>query len=477
MTDTSNLALPLIEGAQAQKHVTHNEALRILDTIVQLSVLDRDLNAPPASPSEGQRWIVKASPVPTGAWTSHGNQIAAWQDSAWFFSSPKTGWIAYVVDEGALLAWNGTAWVDALALLSAWQNLSLLGVGTTADAGNPFSAKLNNMLFSAKTVAEGGNGDLRHKLSKESAAKAVSFLFQDNFFGRAEIGLTGDDDLHFKVSPDGSNWIEAITLDRTTGAARFGSQVLLNADIAPAQLTSDQSDYNPAALSGAAVLRLSSDASRAITGLQGGADGRILVLLNVGSNPIALRNESASSAAGNRFALGNDVLLGPCHAFPIIYDTASSRWRGLATEQARPSFSVHRNGVNQTGLATATFTKIQFTTKEFDTNSSFDNTANYRFMPTVAGKYQITFHVMLTILNGGKVVIAAIYKNGAAYKQGVPAPAGTPINSAGAGVSCVLDLNGTTDYVEFYCYHDHGGDDTVFGGPQQTYATGIRVGS
>src|SRR5215210_4937009 len=118
MTDTTNLALPLIEGAQAQKHVTHNEALRILDTLVQLAVLNRDLNAPPASPSEGQRWIVKASPAPTGAWANHGNQVATWQDSTWQFNSPNIGWVAYVVDEGTLLAWNGSAWANALTLLT-----------------------------------------------------------------------------------------------------------------------------------------------------------------------------------------------------------------------------------------------------------------------------------------------------------------------------------------------------------------------
>jgi len=172
MTDTTNLALPLVEGAQAQKHVTHNEALRILDTLVQLAVLDRDLNAPPASPGEGQRWIVNSSPAPTGAWAGHPDEIAAWQDAAWQFSAPKVGWIAYVVDEAALLAWSGTAWVDALATLSVWQNLTLLGIGTSADASNPLSAKLNNTLFTAKTMAEGGSGDLRYKLSKESTAKS-----------------------------------------------------------------------------------------------------------------------------------------------------------------------------------------------------------------------------------------------------------------------------------------------------------------
>ena len=105
MTDTANLGLPCIDAAQAQKHVTHNEALRLLDTLVQLAVLDRDLTAPPGSPSEGQRWIVKAGA--TGAWAGYDADVAAWQDGGWQFSTPKMGWIAYVVDEGA---WSpGTA--------------------------------------------------------------------------------------------------------------------------------------------------------------------------------------------------------------------------------------------------------------------------------------------------------------------------------------------------------------------------------
>lgn len=221
MTDTANLALPCIEGSQAQKHVTHNEALRLLDTLVQLAVLDRDLTAPPGSPAEGQRWIVKTGA--TGAWASHVDAIAAWQDGAWQFSTPRTGWLAYVIDESVLLAWNGIAWVDAIDALAptALNNMTLLGVGTAADATNPLSAKLNNTLFAAKTVAEGGDGHLRYKLSKESAARTLSFLFQDNYSGRAEIGLIGDDDFHFKVSADGSAWHDGIVIAAGTGAVTF----------------------------------------------------------------------------------------------------------------------------------------------------------------------------------------------------------------------------------------------------------------
>lgn len=218
MTDTANLALPCIEGSQAQKHVTHNEALRILDTLVQLAVLDRDLTAPPGSPTEGQRWIVKTGA--TGAWAGHADAIAAWQDGVWQFSVPRTGWVAFVVDEVTLVVWSGTAWGEYFSTV-AIQNLSMLGVGTTADTTNRVSVKLNNTLWTAKTVAEGGDGNLRYKMSKESAAKTLSLLMQDNYSGRAEIGLTGDDDFHFKVSPDGTTWYEGIKIAAATGAVTF----------------------------------------------------------------------------------------------------------------------------------------------------------------------------------------------------------------------------------------------------------------
>src|SRR3981189_2825815 len=90
MTDTPNLGLPFIEGSRAQKHVTHNEALRILDAAIQIAVLDLTRTAPPSSPAEGQRHVVASGA--TGAWAGHVNAIATWQDGAWaVFSRARRG--------------------------------------------------------------------------------------------------------------------------------------------------------------------------------------------------------------------------------------------------------------------------------------------------------------------------------------------------------------------------------------------------
>ena len=108
MDTTDNLGLPYIVAAQAQKHVTHNEALRGLDALVHLMVLDQDLAAPPASPAPGDRYIVAAGP--TGAWSGQAGTIAAWQDGAWAFHAPHEGWLAWVADESRLYARQAAAW-------------------------------------------------------------------------------------------------------------------------------------------------------------------------------------------------------------------------------------------------------------------------------------------------------------------------------------------------------------------------------
>ncbi len=93
-----------------------NRNLRILDAIIQLRVADKDLTSPPGSPAGGDAYIVGASP--SGAWTSHAQDIAVYQvgddlTSAWVFVTPKSGWRAYVVDETTVYEYSGSAWVAA----------------------------------------------------------------------------------------------------------------------------------------------------------------------------------------------------------------------------------------------------------------------------------------------------------------------------------------------------------------------------
>lgn len=104
MADTPNLVLPYLAANQSQKHVTVNEALRRLDALVQVTVQSAALATPPVSPTEGQRWILPASP--TGAWAGHAGQIAAWQDGAWAFYAPLDGWTAIDISTDTLLLYN-----------------------------------------------------------------------------------------------------------------------------------------------------------------------------------------------------------------------------------------------------------------------------------------------------------------------------------------------------------------------------------
>lgn len=132
MTNTANLGLPFIEGSQAQKHVTHNEALRILDAAIQIAVLDLDRTTPPASPADGERHVVASGA--TGAWAGQVHAIAAWQDGAWAFLSPHIGWWVWSVADGVMFVFDGSAWRDTR--ITSLDTLAHVGVNTTADSTN-----------------------------------------------------------------------------------------------------------------------------------------------------------------------------------------------------------------------------------------------------------------------------------------------------------------------------------------------------
>ncbi len=204
------LSLPLILPAQAQKHVTHNEALRLLDVMVQLAVLNRNLSAPTALPSVGDRHIIAAGAV--GAWAGQVGKVALYTATGWQFFAPLPGWQAYVLAEAVTVVFAGTAWAEPNAAASA----PMFGVNTTADAVNRLAVQ------SAANLLNHDGAGHQLKLNKAAVDDTGSLLFQNGFSGRAEMGLAGSDAFSIKASADGTAWVidaGAVTLAKMASVA------------------------------------------------------------------------------------------------------------------------------------------------------------------------------------------------------------------------------------------------------------------
>ncbi len=126
----------------------------------------------------------------------------------------------------------------------------------------------------------------------------------------------------------------------------------LSGIITPSIFTANQNDFNPSGLSTSTVLRLSTDQSRDLTGLAGGSEGRMIIIHNVGSNALVIKDSDAASTAANRFALSSDVTLAPDQSALLQYDNTTLRWRmiggtggsgggGVTAGTAPPSFPLN----------------------------------------------------------------------------------------------------------------------------------------
>ncbi len=224
--DSPRLSLPYLAAAQSQKHVTVNEALRILDALVQISVVSQGDNTPPANPVEGDAYIVGTAP--TGDWAGEPGRIAAYRDGAWLFLPPHIGYVAHVAAEATLKVFDGASW-GAFSGGGVSNPTPTLGINATADTTNRLSVKADAALFDAETA------DHRLKVNKAAAGDTASMLLQTGYSGRAEIGLAGDDDLAVKVSADGSAWNDAIVVDRTSGQVSFPNTSLAGGTYAQRQ--------------------------------------------------------------------------------------------------------------------------------------------------------------------------------------------------------------------------------------------------
>lgn len=114
---TPLLGLDYLLPEQAQKHVTVNDGLRRLDGLVQLSVKNRITRSPPDAPNNGDRYLI--GDKATGAWEMHDGELALFEDTAWAFIAPQTGWLLWDEADARLLVRQQNAWQAVAAETAA----------------------------------------------------------------------------------------------------------------------------------------------------------------------------------------------------------------------------------------------------------------------------------------------------------------------------------------------------------------------
>jgi hypothetical protein len=212
---TSRLDLPYLQASQADKHVTFNEILSILDGLVMGAIASRTTTQPASNVQSGARYLVPLNPV--GDWSGHAGQFAYLQDGTWLFRSPSSGWLLYVEDEQSMVLFDGATWRLIQGPTGPIAQLDRLGIGAMPDGTTPLLAKLNNAAFTARGTGEGGDGTVRLSLNRQDANKTASLIFQTGWQGNAELTLAGASGLSVKVRQSAGNWLTSATFDQNDG--------------------------------------------------------------------------------------------------------------------------------------------------------------------------------------------------------------------------------------------------------------------
>ncbi|WP_198020753.1 DUF2793 domain-containing protein [Roseicyclus elongatus] len=156
MTDTPNLSLPMLAPAQAQKHVTVNEALGRLDGLAQLVLTSVSETTPPASAPEGTCYGVPAGAV--NDWAGQAGTVAIALGGGWVFAPARRGWRATVLDAGAPAIFDGAGWrMGALTLSPGGAALAMRAVEMEVTL-TPGASVTTPIAFPARAIAFGVTG-------------------------------------------------------------------------------------------------------------------------------------------------------------------------------------------------------------------------------------------------------------------------------------------------------------------------------
>ena len=278
---SARLDLPLIKPSQAQKHVTHNEALQILDGLVQAVLEETGAETPPSEPAPGTVYALGGSPADD--WDGQAGKLALRAGEAWLFIDPQEGWRAWDKAAGAHKVFDGADWAH---IRPGLDNLDGLGIGTASDTVNRLAVASEASLF----THDGAGHQV--KVNKAAAGDTASLLFQSDWTGHAEMGLSGDTAFSIKVSDDGASWYEAIRADAAAQEVEIGFH-----------LTGDAVQQNATDTTAGRLMRAD----------YGFAPGNLLgTVSQSGGTPTGAVIERGSNANGEyvRFADGTQICFG-----------------------------------------------------------------------------------------------------------------------------------------------------------------------
>ncbi|PWR03041.1 hypothetical protein DKT77_08885 [Meridianimarinicoccus roseus] len=126
MTRTANIDLPLVQAAQAQKHVTVNEAFALLDAAAQLVLASVTQTVPPAEAADGT--VFHVPPGAVDAWVGQAGRVAVFSNGGWVFVAPRAGWRGWISDTGTTALFDGAVWQPQAVAVSAHGAASLMEV-------------------------------------------------------------------------------------------------------------------------------------------------------------------------------------------------------------------------------------------------------------------------------------------------------------------------------------------------------------
>lgn len=235
-------------------------------------------------------------------------------------------------------------WLIRVTSPAGLTTLALSGLSLTTRSGtflNPPPTGLNEYLI------EGIDGVYYLDVLR------FGFATSQRTFGRNSAGA-GDAEL--VTMPQQMDWLGtgvAGMVPQYSSAGWTNRLIRFTPSITPTQITSNQNDYNPANLSTAMRLALSTDAARTITGIQtDGTDGRTLMLWNAGSFNITLTDSDVLSATTNRFVLPRSlpVTIVPGEGLVVLWSAFNNKWRTFT----KPAVFIGDSGAGgTTGLVPA----------------------------------------------------------------------------------------------------------------------------